>query len=55
MSRKCVADRKKLSEGKPALIAVRDIPPDEKSPFTTEQTVEMLSKQTHIKNLGEIK
>ena len=32
----------KLSEGKPILIAVRDIPPDEKNPFTTEQTVEMV-------------
>tara|TARA_B100000035_G_C21033558_1_gene569680 strand:- start:3009 stop:3407 length:399 start_codon:yes stop_codon:yes gene_type:complete len=32
----------KLSEGKPILIAVRDIPPDEKNPFTTEQTVEMI-------------
>lgn len=35
---------KKLSEKKPVLIAVRDIPPDEKNPFTTEQTVEMLNK-----------
>jgi cytidyltransferase-like protein len=34
----------KLSEGKPILIAVRDIPPDEKNPFTTEQTVEMVQK-----------
>ena len=34
----------KLSEGKSVLIAVRDIPPDEKNPFTTEQTVEMLNK-----------
>ncbi len=34
----------KLSEGKPILIAVRDIPPDEKNPFTTEQTVEMIQK-----------
>ena len=32
----------KLSQGKPVLIAVRDIRPDEKNPFTTEQTVEML-------------
>ena len=24
------------------MVAVRDIPPDEKNPFTTEQTVEML-------------
>ena len=34
----------KLSEGKPILIAVRDIPPDEKNPFTTEQTVQMIQK-----------
>ena len=34
----------KLSEGTPILIAVRDIPPDEKNPFTTEQTVEMIQK-----------
>ena len=34
----------KLSEGEPILIAVRDIPPDEKNPFTTEQTIEMVSK-----------
>ena len=32
----------KLDEGVPVLICVRDIPPDEKNPFTTEQTVEML-------------
>lgn len=34
----------KLSQNKPILIAVRDIPPDEKNPFTTEQTVEMINK-----------
>ena len=34
----------KLSEGIPILICVRDIPPDEKNPFTTEQTVEMIEK-----------
>ena len=34
----------KLSEGKSILIAVRDIPPDEKKPFTTEQTVEMVKE-----------
>ena len=32
----------KLDHGIPCLVAVRDIPPDEKNPFTTEQTVEML-------------
>jgi len=34
----------KLSEGTPVLVAVRDIPPDEKNPFTTTQTIEMLEK-----------
>ena len=34
----------KLEQGLPVLIAVRDIPPDEKNPFTTEQTIEMLQK-----------
>ena len=34
----------KLDEGTPVLICVRDIPPDEKNPFTTEQTVEMVEK-----------
>jgi adenylylsulfate kinase len=33
----------KLDAGVPVLICVRDIPPDEKNPFTTEQTVKMLS------------
>jgi len=34
----------KLKHGIPCTIAVRDIPPDSKNPFTTEQTVEMLTK-----------
>ena len=34
----------KLNEGRPVLIMVRDIPPDDKNPFTTEQTVRMISK-----------
>lgn len=34
----------KLKKDIPVLIAVRDIPPDEKNPFTTEQTVDMLKK-----------
>lgn len=34
----------KLSEGKAILIAVRDIPPDDKNPFTTEQTISMVRK-----------
>lgn len=33
-----------LDQGEPVLIAVRDIPPDEKNPFTTEQTIEMINK-----------
>ncbi len=32
----------KLSQEIPVLICVRDIPPDEKNPFTTAQTVEMV-------------
>ena len=32
----------KLNQGVPVLICVRDIPPDEKNPFTTEQTIDML-------------
>ena len=34
----------KINEGIPALIMVRDIAPDAKNPFTTEQTVEMIKK-----------
>ena len=34
----------KINKGIPALIMVRDIAPDEKNPFTTEQTVEMIEK-----------
>lgn len=34
--------RRKLSKGVPCLILVRDIEPDEKNPYTTAQTVEML-------------
>lgn len=33
-----------LSQGNPVLIMVRDIPPDEGNPFTTEQTVSLLTK-----------
>ena len=36
--------QQKLNEGVPALIMVRDIKPDEKNPFTTEQTVSMIEK-----------
>ena len=34
----------KINEGVPALIMVRDIIPDAKNPFTTEQTVGMIEK-----------
>lgn len=34
----------KINEGIPALIMVRDIDPDPKNPFTTEQTVDMIRK-----------
>ena len=36
--------KQKLELGIPALIMVRDIEPDERNPFTTEQTVEMIKK-----------
>ena len=34
----------KINQGIPALIMVRDIEPDTKNPFTTEQTVDMIRK-----------
>ena len=34
----------KINNGIPALIMVRDIAPDAKNPFTTEQTVDMIKK-----------
>ncbi len=39
----------KLNQGIPALIMVRDIAPDEKNPFTTEQTVSMINKYHNAK------
>ena len=36
--------QQKLKQGIPALIMVRDIAPDAKNPFTTEQTVDMIKK-----------
>ena len=36
--------RQKLDAGVPCLIMVRDIPPDPKNPFTTEQTISMVKK-----------
>jgi len=36
--------RQKLDLGVPVVIMVRDIEPDEKNPFTTEQTVSMIRK-----------
>ena len=42
--------QQKLDDGIPALIMVRDIAPDEKNPFTTEQTVEMIEKYHSVKN-----
>ena len=34
----------KINDGIPALIMVRDISPDDKNPFTTKQTVNMIEK-----------
>ena len=36
--------KQKLNQGIPALIMVRNIEPDERNPFTTEQTVTMIKK-----------
>jgi cytidyltransferase-like protein len=36
--------KQKLDKGVPCLLMVRDIPPDDKNPFTTEQTVDMIRK-----------
>lgn len=36
--------QQKLDQGVPALIMVRDIKPDAKNPFTTEQTMNMIKK-----------
>lgn len=36
--------RKKIVEGHPVLIAIRDVPTDEKNPFTFEQIVTMFMK-----------
>ena len=36
--------KQKLNDGIPVLIMVRNIKPDEKNPFTTEQTVHMIKK-----------
>ena len=36
--------KQKLNQGIPALIMVRNIEPDERNPFTTEQTVSMIKK-----------
>ena len=41
--------QQKLDTGIPALVMVRDIAPDEKNPFTTEQTVEMIEKYHNAK------
>lgn len=40
----------KLKEGIPSLIMIRDIIPDEKNPFTSEQTASMIEKYYESKN-----
>jgi len=34
----------KINEGLPVLIAIRDVPTDEKNPFTPQQVIEMFTK-----------
>ena len=41
--------QQKLNQGIPALIMVRDIEPDEKNPFTTQQTVSMIERYHQAK------
>jgi cytidyltransferase-like protein len=41
--------QQKLNQDIPTLIMVRDIKPDEKNPFTTEQTVSMIEKYHQAK------
>lgn len=36
--------QQKLNQGIPVLIMVRDIEPDDKNPFTTDQTISMIKK-----------
>ena len=36
--------RLKINEGLPVLIAIRDVPTDEKNPFTPQQVIEMFTK-----------
>ena len=43
--------RQKLDAGIPALIMVRDIEPDDRQPFTTKQTVEMI--ETYHKSVND--
>ena len=43
--------RQKLDSGIPALIMVRDIEPDDRNPFTTKQTVEMI--ETYHKSVND--
>ena len=42
--------QQKLSLGIPVLIMVRDIDPDERNPFTTEETVRMIKKYHQSKD-----
>jgi cytidyltransferase-like protein len=42
--------QQKINDGIPVLIMVRDIEPDEKNPFTTEQTISMIEKYHKSKN-----
>lgn len=45
----------KLNEDRPVLIMVRDIEPDVKNPFTTQQTVEMIKKYHTSKGHDNVK
>jgi FAD synthase len=38
--------RKKISEGIPVLVAIRDVPTDQKNPFTAQQVMNMFTQDT---------
>ena len=42
----------KINQGTPVLVAVRDVPTDDKNPFTAEEVVQMLNKEffDHLSN-----
>lgn len=46
--------KQKLKLGVPVLIMVRDIAPDDKNPFTTDQTINMIEKYHKVFNDDDV-